>query len=209
MFFILLRNVSVDDIFSKRTIGSREELIHLIEESKTVLTNDEKSLIINSMSFNSQLISSIMVPRPMIDFIEKAEFLGPLTLDNLYKKGHIQLPVVSGNIDSVVGVLNIKSLLSLDVKRSITAEKAMDKNVCYIRDDQTLQRAMAIFLKTKQQLLIVTNKHKETMGLLTLEDLIVALMGNKIISDDKNNNLDVVLSSGLRKNICSKKSNND
>jgi CBS domain containing-hemolysin-like protein len=173
-----------------RPIASRQELQHLVDESVGVLTNEEKSLIVHSLSFGDQLVSSFMTPKSMIDSIKNSEFLGPLTLDDLHKTGHSRLPVVKGDIDHIIGILNLQSLLALDIKRSTTAEKAMEPKVFYIRGDQSLQHALAAFLKVKHHLFIVVNEFRETVGLLSLEDVIEALIGRKIIDEfDNHDNL--------------------
>ena len=179
---VFLRSVSPqpDSSFG---IHSRQELQHLIAESGTVLTADERRLLMNGLSFKDQLVSSIMTPRTVIDTIAHSEFLGPLTLDELHKKGHSRLPVIKHDIDHVIGILHLQSLLALDVKRSVTAEKAMEPKVHYIRQDQTLEHALAAFLRTRHHLFIVVNEFRETVGLITLEDTIEALLGRKIIDE--------------------------
>lgn len=164
-------------------IDSREELQHLVSVSEDVLTADERKLIVNSLSFKDRLVESIMIPRTAIVSIEHTEFLGPLTLSELHKLGHSRLPVTRGDIDHVVGVLHMQSLLELDNKRSMTAGKAMDPRVCYIRHDQTLHHALTAFLRTHQHLFVVVNEFRETVGLLSLEDVIEALIGRKIVDE--------------------------
>jgi CBS domain containing-hemolysin-like protein len=119
----------------------------------------------------------------VIDTIHHNEFLGPLTLDELHKKGHSRLPVIKHDIDHVIGILHLQSLLALDIKRSVTAEKAMDSKVHYIHQDQTLQHALAAFLRTKHHMFIVVNEFRETVGLITLEDTMEALLGRKITDE--------------------------
>jgi CBS domain containing-hemolysin-like protein len=181
--FKLLRNVPRQAQEVSRTIDSREELQHLIAQSGAILTMDEKKMIVHSLSFSDQLVGTVMTPRSVIDGIKKSEFLGPLTLDELHKTGHSRLPVFDGDIDHIIGILHLQSLLALDIKRSVTAEKAMEPQVFYIRKDQTLQRALAAFLRTHHHLFIVVNEFRETVGLLTLEDVIEALLGRKIIDE--------------------------
>ena len=181
--FKLLRSVPVSDNSNNWQISSREELQYLVDESSNVLTPDEKKLIVYSLSFKDKLVNTIMTPRSMIDSIKNTEFLGPLTLDELHKTGHSRLPVISGDIDHIIGILNLKNLLALDVKHSVTAEKAMEPKVYYIREDQTLQHALAAFLKTHHQLFVVVNEFRETVGLLSLEDVIEALIGQKIVDE--------------------------
>jgi CBS domain containing-hemolysin-like protein len=165
-------------------VFSKQEFQELIDRSGTALTSIERKVIINALDFNEKLVSSIMTPRSSIDFINKGEFLGPLVLDELHAMGHSCLPVVNKDLDHVVGILYLRDMLSLDIKRSATAEKAMDSKVYYIRHDQTLEHALAAFLKHHHHLLIVINKHRETVGMLTIEDTVEALLGRKILDED-------------------------
>lgn len=167
-------------------VHSKEEFQELIERSGTALTDIERKVIVNAIDFNDKAVSSIMTPKSVIDFINQGEFLGPLVLDELHALGHSRLPVIKGDLDHIVGILYLRDLLSLDVRRSSTAEKVMDTHVYYIREDQTLEHALAAFLKNRHHMFIVINKQRETVGLLTIEDTIEALLGRKIVDEDDN-----------------------
>lgn len=179
--FALIRTPQPD--VSEHRLESREELQHLVAQSGAVLTADERKLIVSGLAFADKRVDSVMTPRSVLDTVKKSEFLGPLLLDELHKLGHSRLPVIDGDIDHVVGILHLKSLLALDIKRSVTAEKAMEPKVHYIREDQSLAHALSAFLKTRHHLFIVINEYRETVGLLTLEDTIEALIGRKIIDE--------------------------
>lgn len=174
---------TIEDERAALQFESREALQELIATSVGILSASEKKLIRHSLAFSDQLVSSIMTPRDEISSISKSEFLGPLALDDLHKTGHTRLPVIDGDIDHVIGMLYLQNLLTLDSKHSVTAEKAMEPRVFYIREDQTLQHALAAFLRTQHHLIIVINEYRETVGLLTLEDVIEALLGQKIIDE--------------------------
>jgi CBS domain containing-hemolysin-like protein len=174
---------TIEDERAPLRFESRDELHELVSSSVGVLSANEKKLLTHSLSFSEQLVSSVMTPSSAITSIKKSEFLGPLTLDELHKTGHSRLPVIDQDIDHIVGVLYLQNLLALDIKHSMTAEKAMEPRVFYIREDQTLQHALAAFLRTHHHLLIVINEYRETVGLLTLEDVIEALLGRKIIDE--------------------------
>jgi CBS domain containing-hemolysin-like protein len=184
LFFKMIRS-SVQD-FSTR-LGSRQELEYLIDTSEGVLTQDEKKLIVNGLSFGDRKVKEIMIRRPDIDTIKSSEFLGPLTLDDLHKLGHSRLPVIDKDIDHIIGVLHLEGLLALDVKRSVTAEKAMDPQVIFIRQDHSLKQALALFIRHRNHLLIVTNEYKATMGILSLQDVVEALFGGKLDSETDDN----------------------
>lgn len=189
----LLRSVPRSDDGRDNRVDSREELQHLISNSDGVLSVDERKLIVHSLSFDTQLVSAVMTPRSMIASIKKTDFLGPLTLSDLHKTGHSRLPVIDEDIDHIVGILHISSLLALDIKDSTTAEKTMEPKVFYIREDQNLRHALAAFLRTRHHLFVVVNEFRETVGLLSLEDVIEALIGQKIVDEfDKHDDLRAV-----------------
>ena len=178
----LLRGVSLE--MSQRTkLDSREELEYLVTESGALLDGNERKLILHSLKFNDRTVSEVMIPKSMIDSIDKKELLGPLVLDDLHKTGHSRFPVIDKDIDHVVGILHIQDLLTISAKRSETVEKTMMPRVFYIREDQTLQHALSAFLRTHHHLFVVVNEYRETVGLISLEDVIEALLGRKIVDE--------------------------
>ncbi len=191
--FRLVRNVTPPAAVDIH-LDSREELLQLTAQSGGLLSADEKHLIANGLGFADRPVSDVMTPRGVIDSISKRELLGPLVLDDLHKTGHSRFPVTDGDIDHVVGMLYIQNLLTVDSgKRSTTAEKTMEPRVFYIRQDQTLGHALAAFLRTHHHLFIVINEFRETVGLLSLEDVVEALLGRKIIDEfDTHEDLRVV-----------------
>lgn len=178
----MVRSVTSDQ--ADKRIDSREEFLHLVETSGAVLSTDEKKLIKHGLTFDKLQVKEVMTPRGVIDSISKKEMLGPLVLDDLHKTGHSRFPVTDGDVDHIVGMLHIQDLLTIDSKRkSTTVEKAMEPRVFYIREDQTLDHALAAFLRTHHHLFIVVNEFRETVGLLSLEDVIEALLGHTIVDE--------------------------
>lgn len=176
---------SESDTVAEKKIGSREELTQLVLESGDVLTDDEQLLVAGGLAFYERQVSTVMTPRNEISSISRHEFLGPLTLDDLHKLGRNNLLVFDGDIDHIIGVLHLNSLLALDEKRSKTAERAMEPKVFYVRNDQTLYEALAIMLDSRRQLLAVVNAKRQTVGLVTLRDIVEALFGRDIKSGGK------------------------
>ena len=177
----IIRNISLD--INDPILSSREELLHLVESSGHILTGDEKKLIINGLHFASKTVESIMTPRGVVATIAANEVLGPLVLNDLHKTGYSRFPVIDGDIDHVIGMLHARELLTLGNKASQTVREAMEKRVYYIREDQTLDHALAAFLKTRHHLFVVVNGYRETAGIVTLEDVIEALLGRKIVDE--------------------------
>jgi len=121
----------------------------------------------------------------VVDTVPQHEILGPLVLDGLHKTGHSRFPVISSDIDHVVGILHLRDVLTIDSSKKHTArvDTAMSKKVLYIRQDHTLSQALSAFLRTHHHLFIVINEFSETVGILTLEDTLEALLGHKIVDE--------------------------
>lgn len=165
-------------------VHSREELTELLTRSTQAVTAKERQMLASVLNFDDATARDVMTPRSRINSIRKDEFLGPLVLDELHSLGTSRLPVIDGDIHHVVGILNLRNLLSLDVKKSTTAEKAMDTAVYYVKQDTRLKRVLAMFLKTRNHLFIVTDDNSETVGIITLEDVIERLIGQSIMDED-------------------------
>lgn len=180
---LLFRETTIDTTQYRR-FDSREDLEELVSRSGDILTPHEQLLLIHTLQFNDKIVSSVMTPRGVIDSIKKGEFLGPLVLSELHDLGHSRLPVIDEDLDHVVGILYLRDLLSLDQRHSATAEKVMDPKVFYIHEDDSLEHALAAFLKAQHHLFVVINSSRETVGLLSLEDVIEALIGRRIVDED-------------------------
>lgn len=178
----LLRSVTAPPEAS--LLSSRQELEHLVKESGAILTADEKRLIKSTLHFSDKTVEEVMTPRGVIDAVKKDQLIGPLLLDELHKTGHSRFPVMDGDIDHIVGVLYIRDLLTLTDKRSHRAETAMERKVYCINQNQKLEKALSAFIKTRHHLFIVVNDYRETAGVVTIEDVIEALLGRKIVDED-------------------------
>lgn len=166
------------------SLHSKDELLHLVSEAKLVLTESERYLLESALKFEERLVSEIMTPRSVIETVDASDVLGPIVLDDLYKNGHSRFPVVEGDIDHVVGLLYVHDLLAqARSSKKTTAKKVMESKVFYINENQPLPSALAGFLRVKHHLFIVVNEFEETTGVITIEDVLEALIGRKIVDE--------------------------
>lgn len=195
-----LRFLRTSEVDRDLRIGSRDELKKLISESSEALGENQQRILSNTVDFDTKRVGDIMTPRGMIRSIKSTEFIGPLVLSELHDQGHSRLPVIKQDIDHVVGILYLDDMLTLKSKDSETAEKLMDRKVFYIHEDQTLDLALSAFIKSRHHMFIVINGLRETVGLLTLEDVIESLIGQKIVDENDHTNIDSVARSIAKSN---------
>jgi CBS domain containing-hemolysin-like protein len=176
--FIKIFAGSVPLTLHDQKIESIEQLMHLIETSGSVLTQDQEAIIKHGIDWHTTEIGTIMTKAKDIISIKHSELLGPLVLDDLHRTGHNRFPVIRGNIDAVVGMLDISQLLDMSVgKRSETAEKVMSDQVLRIESDEMLPVALDMLQRSHLHMLIVVDGEGKTVGLVTLADITSSLLG--------------------------------
>jgi len=186
-------------------IYSHEELLDVVAHSPGVLSADQIARLKASLAFDDRRVGDVMTPASVIETVSVNDGLGPLVLDQLHKTGHSRFPVIQGDIHHVVGVLYMRDLVDLRAAKK-TVKDAMDPKVFYVHQDQDLEHALHAFLRTHHHLFIVVNDYRETVGLLSLEDVVEALIGKKIVDEfDRFDDLRAVAESNPRGNNQPKK----
>lgn len=163
-------------------IYSKAELTHLLDRSPGVLSHEERTSVTGLLTAGDKLVADVMTPRTMIEAVDVEEGVGPLVIDQLHKTGHSRFPVYDKDIDHMVGMLYLHDLVELKSEHS-SVKQAMQKRVYYIREDQTLEHALHGFLRSHHHLFIVVNDYRETVGVLSLEDVIEAILGRTIVDE--------------------------
>jgi CBS domain containing-hemolysin-like protein len=182
------------------SFSSKEELTNLLNTHHSFLTSDEYTRLVASLAFDERFVKDVMTPASMIDTARSGDVLGPLVLDELHKTGHSRFPVIESDIHHIVGVLYVHDILNTHSTKR-TVKSAMEADVHYIHEDQSLSHALHGFLRTRRHLFIVVNDYRETVGVVSLEDVLETLIGKKIVDEfDRFDDLRLVAESNPHKN---------
>ena len=102
----------------KYTPKTLEEFIGVLQRTpKTILNSDDRDHIAAVMSFDSRKVVDLMIPKEKMVFVHQKDFLGPLTLDKLYKSGYTNFPVVDDK-DKVKGMIHNAAINALEIKKN-------------------------------------------------------------------------------------------
>lgn len=143
---------------------------------RSVLNQRERHVIATIMNFPHTKVSEIMLPQTSITYIRDDEVLGPLTLDRLYRSGFQHFPVLDYD-RHIIGLIHTTALNSLEIKETSRASEILDPKVYYIREDYTLNQALAAFLRTNCYFFLVIDRFERIVGMLTYEMLVDYLLG--------------------------------
>ncbi len=168
----------------KKRIVTEEELMTFVEvvEEEGGIEEEEKELIENIFEFDDTNASEIMAPRADMFVIDVNQ---ELKLEEIVKSGFTRIPVIDGDIDHVVGILNIKDLL----KHQATSDSAIDvrkimREPYFVPENKKLDNLLQQFKKRKQHMAIIVDEHGGVSGLITLEDALEEIVGEIIDETD-------------------------
>jgi putative hemolysin len=132
-----------------------------------------------------------MTPRPEIVHVDLRDALA-VNLHRMAESGHSRFPVSSGDLDHVVGIVQAKALLE-----DRAAGRAVELAACvskplFVPGPLTVMELVESFKKHRQTLAPVTNEYGAPQGLVTLTDVMQALVGDSATMDEPSADLDVV-----------------
>jgi CBS domain containing-hemolysin-like protein len=139
----------------------------------------EKQLIHNIFEFDDTRVSEIMTPRADM-FVVDAD--RPLDLETIFRSNFSRIPVIEGDIDRIVGILNIKDLLLHQAGQRPPDLRAIMREPYVVPEHKKLDALLQGFKRRKQHMAVVVDEHGGVSGLVTLEDALEQIVGE--ISDE-------------------------
>lgn len=162
-------NISVDHL---------SQALELTSDGDTTI--EEQKILKGIVSFGNTDTKQVM--RPRIDIFAISDTLKYLeVLEVITTQGFSRVPVFKDNIDTVVGVLYIKDLLSHLDKKQFNWVKLL-REPYFVPENKKLDDLLSEFQEKKNHLAIVVDEFGGTSGIVTLEDIIEEIVGD--ISDE-------------------------
>jgi CBS domain containing-hemolysin-like protein len=167
---------------------SEHEMAHTEEELRMILSESYKSGEINQseykyvnniFEFNDRIAKEIMVPRTEIFGFEKdliiEEFISTATEEN-----YTRYPIYEGDKDHIVGMINMKELLTDFVKKRNMNEPIMkySRPVIKVMESMPIHDLLLKMQKERVHMAILVDEYGGTAGLVTVEDIIEEIVGD-------------------------------
>lgn len=167
---------------------SEGEEVHSEEELRMILSDSYKNGEINPseyqlvnqiFEFDERIAKEIMVPRTEIVCFEKETTLNEV-FELINVEQYTRYPVIDGDKDHILGIVNMKQLLSaLVFDKENGAKTVQDYMQPVIRIIETVQinNLLVKFQKERIHMAILLDEYGGTSGLVTIEDIIEEIVG--------------------------------
>jgi CBS domain containing-hemolysin-like protein len=145
-------------------------------EQEGLIEGDERRLIQSIVDFGDTLVREVMTPRPDIVAIRADATLDELrTL--LREQGYSRIPVFSGGLDNIVGIVFVKDLIQLSGSADDRALGSLMRPAHFVPETKPVADLLKEFQRQQVQIAIVVDEYGGTAGLVTLEDLLEEIVG--------------------------------
>lgn len=141
------------------------------------LQKEEREMISAIFEFREKEVSEIMIPRvDVVALDEKASISEALKL--MVSSGHSRLPVFSGSIDNLVGVVLEKDALKalLENKETLSVSQIM-REPFFIPETKNISELLLEMQRRKTQIAFIVDEFGGLEGLVTMEDLLEEIVG--------------------------------
>jgi putative hemolysin len=162
-------DVTEDDILSMVDAG----------EESGAIEEESAEMISNLFEFDGMNVADVMTHRVNIVGVEAGTKLDDIIYIAL-DEGFSRIPVYKGSIDKIIGIIIVKDLLCL-----IGGDKHLNfdindflRDVIFLPESCSCRDAFNELTAKKTGMAVVVDEYGGTAGILTLEDLIEAVMGN-------------------------------
>lgn len=156
---------------------TEDELLTIVDEAAQDggINSQESELIKNAIEFNDIEVTDVLTPR--VDVVAIDVEWDREKIEQVFDdSGFSRLPVYKDTIDNIIGVLNHRDFVAEKKNEIFRIENAV-KPVKFIFSTMKISRLLRLLQKTQSHLVVVSDEYGGTEGIVTLEDIIEALVG--------------------------------
>ena len=171
----VLRLLGIRD--DNRGAVTEEEIRLLVTESheQGVIDVDERNMMNRVMRLGDRTADSLMTPRKKIVWLDTAadyqQNLGVMRASQFSR-----FPVYRASDQDVIGVLEVKSLLDRFADKSPEIFRNL-REPLFVSESTHAMKLLEIFREEQQSLALVVDEYGEIQGLVTISDLMGAVVG--------------------------------
>ena len=161
-------------IGKKRT--TREELRSLLSYGKreSDIKASEKRMIKRIFDFKDTEAKHALIPLVRVEVIPESATIQE-ALERYEQHRHSRMPVYSGRVDNIVGVLEAADLLSAtDLRQPI---RHYITSAHYVAETQALDDLLLQMHREDNEVVVVVDEHGGAVGILTFEDIVEEIVG--------------------------------
>lgn len=161
------------------SVHSEAEIRLIVEDSyeEGSISPRKASMIENIFEFGDIKARHIMVPRREIVYLLVAKS----SLENLEiakESGHTRFPICDGDLDHVLGLVNIKDVIwEIEDPDNLINLYDLKRPILFVPEGTPIDQLLREFQSKKIHMAVIVDEFGSTSGLVTIEDVLEEIVG--------------------------------
>jgi CBS domain containing-hemolysin-like protein len=147
-------------------------------EEEGILEESDRELVRSAVEFGDKVVFEVMTPRPEIFAVPGTLTLREFTAE-INERAFSRVPVYNGSLDNVTGIAFAHDLLKvLDAEAATSTVAQIQRPAAFVPETKKVAELLREMQREKQHMRLVIDEYGSVAGLVTIEDLLEAIVGN-------------------------------
>ncbi len=148
------------------------------------ISKEERRMIRGILEFPSKEVRQVMVPEVEIDAVD-INWSREKIFEKVASFNHSRVPVYSGSLDNIIGLLYAKDILSVLSFENLLIIKDILRPPSFVPETAPVFMLLKNFMEGRQHLSIVVDEYGKVTGIITLEDVLEEVTGDILDEFDR------------------------
>lgn len=164
---------------------TEEEITGLLREGTDagLFEKTEHDIVSRALRLDDQSVAALMTPRMDVDFVDLDDPL-QTSLLKIADSPYNRFPVCKGDLSQVVGVVHAGSLFEQMIRGQPVDIAAATKPPLLVPETISAMQLLETLKKNRAELALVIDEYGEIEGIVTLSDVLGALVGDVSVIDE-------------------------
>lgn len=174
----LLRLLGVRPEDARQDSLGREELRTLLFEAGHHFSPRHRGMLLRILDLESVVVEDVMLHRNEVRYLDLDDSW-PDLIEQMRSTPHTRLPVCRGSLDQVLGILHLRRVMHLLADNAFDAQRLQTllQEPYYVPEGTVLTQQLLQFQTGHERLALVVNEYGDTVGLITVEDILGEIIG--------------------------------
>ena len=157
--------------------GAMDALLEAGEE-EGILEESDRELVRSVVEFGDKVVREVMTPRPEMFAVPQTMSLEEFTAA-VNEHGFSRVPVYAESLDDITGIVFARDMLGVkdtDAARRKVAQ--LQRPAAFVPESKKVNELLREMQRQKQHMSVVIDEYGGVAGLVTIEDLLEAIVGN-------------------------------